>query len=245
MLRELGLTVAVAALCACGGQGFTVIGDAGADGSSSSSGGGSGGSSSGGSSGGSSSSSGGSSSGSGGSSSSSGGSSGSSSGGMGRVPVNHRVDDSQCSQPPGNGTCSFGGSSGGGMCSSDAQCADAGPNGRCIQFNGGVAFCGCTYDACEHDTDCTGGPCACHGSPYTGGAGNTCVMGNCRVDSDCGAGGYCSPTYSTNGCGSLGGYYCHTAADQCIDDSDCAGSGLEVCAYSSGNWQCQQQVLCQ
>lgn len=132
------------------------------------------------------------------------------------------------------------------MCSTDAQCGDAGPNGRCIEFNGGVAYCGCTHDACMHDTDCTGETCACHGSPYGGGAGNSCVPGNCHIDSDCGPAGYCSPTYTATGCGGLGGYYCHTAGDLCIDDRDCTG-GTQVCAYSlaASRWQCQQLLLCQ
>jgi len=164
------------------------------------------------------------------------------------VPVNHRPNDAQCGTTPPPGTCNFGGSSGGpGMCSSDSQCADGGLNGRCVEMGGGVAYCGCTYDACLHDSDCTGETCACHGSPYTGQLGNRCVPGNCHVDSDCGAGGYCSPSYSPAGCGGLGGYYCHTAVDQCIDDSDCADAGfLTVCAYSTMNsrWECQQQVAC-
>lgn len=99
-----------------------------------------------------------------------------------------------------------------------------------------------------HDTDCaTGLTCACHGSPYTHGAGNTCVPGNCRVDADCGSGGYCSPSDAPMSCGALGGYYCHTAADQCIDDTDCPSSqGPQVCAYSTstGRWECQMQGLC-
>lgn len=250
MHRELGLMVAVAALWACGGQTLTLQGDAGGDASSSSSSGSSSSSSGGGSgssSGGSSSSSGSSSGGSSSSGSSSGGSS-SSSGGVVRVPINHRPNDAQCSQPAPTGTCNFGGNPSF-MCSRDADCDDAGPNGRCVQGNGGPAYCGCTFDSCFHDSDCTGETCACHGSAYTYGAGNRCVPGNCHVDADCGAGGYCSPTYATTGCGSLGGYYCHTPSDQCIDDSDCNGgtSGPQACAYSttSGRWQCVQQVLCQ
>jgi len=125
----------------------------------------------------------------------------------------------------------------------------AGANARCIPFNGGPAGCQCTYDACFHDNDCTGDTCACHGAPYMGGGGNRCVPGNCHIDSDCGPGGYCSPTYGTQNCGELSGYYCHTPADLCIDDSDCNGGsiGPQVCAYSttSGRWECQQQLLCQ
>jgi hypothetical protein len=99
-----------------------------------------------------------------------------------------------------------------------------------------------------HDTDCASGQvCACHGSAYMFGLGNTCSPGNCRVDADCGAGGFCSPSYDPSACGSLAGYYCHTPADQCIDDSDCPGqAGLSVCVYSStaGHWECAQMALC-
>jgi hypothetical protein len=98
------------------------------------------------------------------------------------------------------------------------------------------------------DADCGSGQlCACHGSAYSHGEGNTCSPGNCRVDADCGAAGYCSPAYATSSCGSLAGYYCHTPADECIDDKDCAASnGLGVCTYSStvGHWQCKPMTLC-
>lgn len=62
-----------------------------------------------------------------------------------------------------------------------------------------------------------------------------CMPGNCRVDSDCeSGGGYCSPSQNaglfvcSDGCsgtcgGGLTGYYCHTAADECVNDCDCAG----------------------
>jgi hypothetical protein len=56
--------------------------------------------------------------------------------------------------------------------------------------------------------------CAC-------GVANQCKKGNCRIDSDCGPGGYCSP--ATDACGAVLGYYCHTAADECVNDDDCAG----------------------
>jgi Cys-rich repeat protein len=96
------------------------------------------------------------------------------------------------------------------------------------------------------DTDCpTGQTCACHGAAYSSGAGNTCIQGNCRVDSDCGSGGYCSPAENSMSCGGVLGYYCHTAADLCVNDSDC-GSDLQVCTYSTtaGHWECQMEGLC-
>jgi len=272
MRRSAWGIVAVAALWACGGTTFAGGVDGGGDGGSSSGGSGSGsggsGSSSGASSSGSGSSGGGSSSGSGGSTSGSGGStsgsgsgsssgasssgsgSGSSSGSSsgGTAPVNHRPDDSQCLGPAPMGTCNFGGSGGPGMCSSDSQCADAGPNGRCIESNGGAVYCSCTVDTCADDSGCGKDEvCACHGSPYTGGAGNHCVPGNCRVDADCGSVGWCSPSYSTNGCGDIGGYYCHTPQDQCVNDSDCPTmNGPMNCSYDSGlrYWRCVQELLC-
>jgi hypothetical protein len=98
------------------------------------------------------------------------------------------------------------------------------------------------------DSDCaTGQTCACHGSPYDGSQGNACVPGNCRVDADCGSNGYCSPSYAIQGCGSLGGYYCHTPTDACTDDSDCASSqGPALCVYTApaGRWTCQMQMFC-
>jgi hypothetical protein len=161
--------------------------------------------------------------------------------GGGRVPVNHRPDDSQCQKPAATGNCTLQQAS----CTQDSQCT-SGTNGRCVQTMGGALTCLCTYDTCVHDSDCPAGKlCACHGSAYTGGTGNTCIDGNCRVDADCGAGKYCSPSHGTSGCGGVTGYYCHTAQDQCIDDADCGG-GVNVCAWSasSNRWTCQQEQLC-
>jgi len=98
-----------------------------------------------------------------------------------------------------------------------------------------------------HDTDCkTGELCVCHGSAYTDGQGNTCMPGNCRVDSDCGTAGFCSPSHGTSGCGGVTGYYCHTVADTCTNDSDCSGSPIDVCAWSAkqSRWTCQRSLLC-
>jgi hypothetical protein len=166
-------------------------------------------------------------------------------GDSGRVPTYHRPDDSQCSQPAAAGDCMISG--GATPCGSDSQCT-SGTNGRCVESSGGAITCLCTYDTCRGDTDCpTGDLCACHGSPYTGHDGNTCIAGNCRVDSDCGSGGYCSPSHGTTGCGGLSGYYCHTAADTCLDDTDCTGaSGDDVCAWSANDvhWECEPQELC-
>jgi hypothetical protein len=100
----------------------------------------------------------------------------------------------------------------------------------------------CTYDTCYSDSSCTlGGPCACEGE--SGSPGNSCVRGNCRTDADCGSNGYCSPTLG--GCGNYGGvvgYYCHTAADTCVNDSECVMPMMPpgYCMYSPevGHWAC-------
>ena len=86
------------------------------------------------------------------------------------------------------------------------------------------------------------------------------------MDSDCGPGGYCSPSmetcYSSNheaivegrNYGGPNPYYCHTASDLCINDSDCASldAGTATtypptytpCAYNVQNerWECTQLV---
>src|SRR5580692_5594444 len=88
--------------------------------------------------------------------------------GAGRVPVNRRPSDTQCSTPAPPGDCAGPFPDGGG-CASDSDCTEAGTNGRCINAGGGPAApCFCTYDKCTGDTDCPGGQtCACHGAPYT------------------------------------------------------------------------------
>ncbi|HKO91194.1 MAG TPA: hypothetical protein VJU61_08580 [Polyangiaceae bacterium] len=125
-----------------------------------------------------------------------------------------------------------------GECVSDADCT-ANDNGRC---NNNREYWSCSYDTCYSDATCTsGGPCACEGE--SGSLGNTCLSGNCRTDADCPGSGYCSPTLG--GCGNYGGvvgYYCHTAADTCLDDADCASptQGPGYCLYAPevGHWSC-------
>lgn len=173
----------------------------------------------------------------------------------GGIPLQHRPSDTQCSQSPPGAGCPFPG----GTCQTDAQCtSDAAINGRCVEPS--LNTCTCTYDACAGDADCpTGQTCGCHGSPYAGSSGNACTPGNCRIDSDCGARGYCSPSPGTQ-CGSgpgpaLAGYYCHTAKDACVNDGDCPtlqspsdpnDTTSQTCGYSAstGRWQCQPVPIC-
>jgi hypothetical protein len=129
-----------------------------------------------------------------------------------------------------------------GYCHTDAECMnpDAGANGRCAIFPA-YNFPACSYDQCVIDSDCgDSGICSCR-DPYGAGE-NLCVPSNCSVDSDCGNGGFCSPTME--GCGAYVGtvgYYCHTAEDHCLDDSDCdADAGFPHCVFDSpiNRWIC-------
>jgi hypothetical protein len=169
-------------------------------------------------------------------------------GACGPVPASHRPDDSECQMAAPVGTCHATSSNTAALCYTDSQCT-TGTNGRCQQLATlTYDYCACTYDTCVTDSDCgPGETCACHGAPDSYGAGNTCVPGNCRVDNDCGPGGYCSPSYggeSIQNCPvggrGLQGYYCHTANDTCLNQSDCPNPFGESCAYSAvaGFWQC-------
>lgn len=165
----------------------------------------------------------------------------------GRVPAIHRAAATPCDTtrpvgralPPEAPVIT-------GECHSDAECA-SGMNGRCIKT---VDLFFCSYDACISDGDCTGmdggaaahsGICACESAFRAD--NNICIFeGNCRTDADCG-GEYCSPTWPFGSCtldGTISGYYCHTAADECTDDQDCTSSGSAGCAYSTlkGHWAC-------
>jgi hypothetical protein len=135
---------------------------------------------------------------------------------------------------------SFGYDGGAIACVADADCQDAG---------GIRTFCrsgSCRADGCLSDTDCGAGQaCVCadmlRGNIFHT---NRCMDTSCRVDADCGAGGLCSPSYSSH-CSSLGGYYCHTAADTCRTNADCCGDA-PTCLYQAplGHWACQAVIVC-
>ncbi|HVZ74960.1 MAG TPA: hypothetical protein VHJ20_21410 [Polyangia bacterium] len=166
-------------------------------------------------------------------------------GGMsGRVPVKHRAEGAMCEKTRAAGNCAavMSGTTGGVyQCKTDADCT-MGDNGRCLP-TARILGCSCSYDGCFSDSDCkatTGGACACR----TAGAAtpNVCQAGNCRTDGDCGAGGFCSPTLGS--CGNYGGVvgnYCHTAHDECVDDSDCAAQVKGDCRWTpeTSTWTCQ------
>jgi hypothetical protein len=73
------------------------------------------------------------------------------------------------------------------------------------------------------------------------GGNSVCLPANCRVDADCGPGGYCSA--ELGGCGThVGyvGYYCHTPQDECQTDADCTIPGLFCVFDMTGKmrWVC-------
>lgn len=153
-----------------------------------------------------------------------------------RVPNNHRVAPRSCDHmrlpPPDAGPFPDAGA-----CSTDDEC-DGGTDGRCVFSATRDPFC--SYDECFEDSDCSdGGVCSCR-DEFTFGS-NACLVGNCAVDADCGSCGFCSPSIA--GCQPLigvTGYYCHTATDECANDSDCTSVPGLSCIFSppAGRWTC-------
>jgi len=182
------------------------------------------------------------------------GSDGPSTAGDAKVPLQHRSTPASCPSQRGPGPSCAGTMCS--SCSSDSQCT-AGVNGRCFPWEGLVGPGGCSYDECLTDSDCGARtPCLCRSSS-TDNSANVCdVGGNCAVDSDCGPGGYCSPSAQvapnqpTNVCWGSTPYYCHTASDLCINESDCAPPDAGpptpfptyTCAYNpqDNRWECTQ-----
>jgi len=171
--------------------------------------------------------------------------------GVTREPMSHRLQPVACPTPRGPGDV---GPYSGDECTSDAMCT-AGPNGRCIHGRGLSSHRSCNYDDCVTDADCQGtAVCYCRPSA-TSNRPNICLnASNCRVDADCGTGGYCSLSkipgnFNDLDGGAFGpgtlfisGYFCRTANDCCIDDADCAPNGqhFDYCLYArfGTNWQC-------
>jgi hypothetical protein len=171
--------------------------------------------------------------------------------GVSHVPLVHRASAVACTQPrPAGMPHTIGNAMNPepGTCSGDLDCT-SGPDGRCnYEEFPALAADGnrCSYDGCASDSDCSGGVCDCRESPahIIWGTQTVCLGGNCRTDSDCGQGGYCSPSPAL-GCGpqSWSAYYCHTPGDQCVDDADC-NQGNAYCAYdvSSSRWICSTGI---
>jgi hypothetical protein len=162
-------------------------------------------------------------------------------GNLGRVPAVHRAAAAECTHVRGAGnfdpTLMFA------DCKSDAECT-TGTNGRCLSSMGGAQTNTCSYDGCFLDSECSGKVCTCR---EPGGiAANRCSQGNCTVDATCGVGGYCSPSVDPDKTNyGITGWWCHTAADSCIDDADCATDGgpSAKCAYDpkATHWSCSSE----
>ena len=155
------------------------------------------------------------------------------------IPPQHRSTAQACSPTPAAAMLIYPYDAAGRPCTTDSQCrSDGGLPGYCF---GGA----CTADECLTDDDCAGEDVCVCSSPNGGSAvanRNSCVRGNCRVDGDCGASGYCIP--SAGLCG-INGFYCHTAADTCVDPAiDCGPSCGSGCAYFSdkGAFACSSIV---
>jgi hypothetical protein len=175
--------------------------------------------------------------------SSDGGSDGASDGPITHAPKEHRPSPTTCTPSTSPGSCPATPPPAG-DCKTDADCT-AGTNGHCVQAGGGILLCNCAYDNCVTDGDCTGsGVCACQGSPYQF-ASNACTpQSDCKVDADCGAGGFCSPSQGTGCSNALTGYHCHTSSDECVDTSDCTKA--DFCAFDTAkkHWACFPMVAC-
>jgi hypothetical protein len=165
-----------------------------------------------------------------------------------KPPEVHRAGGETCdSSPPAPGNAD---PKTGGECQKDADCK-VGKNARCRFQPGGHAIPTnrCEYSMCFTDDDCKAGTvCSCGGS---GGVRSSCLPSNCRVDADCKETGFCSPSFGDapyGGCWTYAGYYCHTNADTCSNDSDCQTNGdtSKTCSYQSslGHWACVANRQC-
>jgi hypothetical protein len=109
----------------------------------------------------------------------------------------------------------------------------------------GILGCDPPHDACLVDSDCGGsGVCDCEDPRCThpfATTGNVCLLGNCRVDSDC-ACGFCAAELT---CGGLAGYWCTTPLDECATNADCQDGGTgSVCGWSMDHWACGPATPC-
>jgi hypothetical protein len=162
-----------------------------------------------------------------------------------RLPVGHRQFAVACgTSPMPPQSQADGGDAGGPACATDADCTDSGlpycANGRCASASS-VGSSGGAGSYCFTDSDCPPNwVCECNVAIWQG--INECVQGNCRVDSDCaavaGPGGMPSCSQGAGSghslCQGTGGYYCHTPRDECLDESDCTGCGVDTfCVFDA------------
>jgi hypothetical protein len=156
-----------------------------------------------------------------------------------RVPQVHRARSIACPTARAAGD-SFAPRAGD-ECTSDAACM-ANANGRCLLIGGNGR---CSYDSCARDEDCPGtAVCECRPNEASNNP-NVCISGDCRIDADCGATGYCSrskiPGVGESSFGPFSsGYFCHTEKDCCMDNSDCTANGPhgDFCLFGKQRWDC-------
>jgi len=124
------------------------------------------------------------------------------------------------------------------QCTQDSDCTQ-GQNGRCAS-TGPIAGLACSYDECVNDDGCPkGSACQCRAQSGDQDANYCTSPGTCRVNADCGVGGFCSPSQYGQWCGTV--YYCHTPADTCLNDSDCPSEGVYPgCNFdpAAQHWAC-------
>ena len=148
------------------------------------------------------------------------------SGPVSAVPRFHRAVAATCEPTPDTANPDWTYAVAGMACTSDEQCR---PDGSVRGFCRNGA---CTVDECLIDADCGDGHvCICSSHTPNGVLlnANACLVASCRTDSDCGAGGFCMPSAGT--CFATG-YFCHTAADTCVDPLvDCPSSCSSECTY--------------
>jgi hypothetical protein len=154
------------------------------------------------------------------------------------VPAEHRAVAATCSLSQGNPETADGAAV---SCSSNTDCQ---AESSLID----PPYClgkQCRRDQCLVDSDCPSGTLCLCGADAGGGdiiRSNVCIPANCRLDSDCGANEYCSP--SRGYCGAVSGFYCHSSRDTCVDvTTDCACGG-NACVYAPtvGHFVCGTNV---
>jgi hypothetical protein len=147
----------------------------------------------------------------------------------------HREEKQSCDVPATPSSCTD--NSGGGPCTTDADCTDK-PHGTCQQdmIFGGILpigdTCSCVY-GCESDADCAAGEiCRCGGDSL--GLYTQCIAAECTVDGDCPDGEVCG--LSPDIC-APGGFLlaCTTPQDTCSGNGDC---GAPPCSFNLDHWEC-------
>ena len=155
------------------------------------------------------------------------------------APANHRQTGSSCPQERGPGISEVGSACAQNPtvtthCLQDSDCT-GGTDGRCLAFGGPACSYGCTYDECSSDADCTSNvPCACRASDSDWTANTCATQSNCRIDTDCGPGGYCSPSMVGSVCQCASQAFCQPGEGGCYETAP-DGTTTQVACFCTGN----------